>query len=223
MRIAELSERSGVGIPSIKFYLREGLLPAGEKTSANQTSYGDEHLVRLKLVRALIDVGGLGMSAAKAVLATIDTDSYPIDRAFGVAQRAASRSIPSVDVVPSQPARDTIQQLVSDRGWKVSATNPGRAIAGRVVETYTQLGQSTLLEAIGEYADAALIVARADLNAVAARRERAAMVETVVVGEALGDTLMAGLRRMAQEHVSHELFARQPPTDDDLDCEDDLP
>lgn len=222
MRIAELSERSGVGIPSIKFYLREGLLPAGEKTSANQTSYGDEHLVRLKLVRALIDVGGLSMVAAKAVLATIDTESFPIDMAFGVAQRAASRSIPSVDVVPDEPARQAIEKLVRDRGWRVSASNPGRAISGRVVETYTQLEQFTLIDVIGEYADAALIVARADLNAVAARLERAAMVETVVVGEALGDTLMAGLRRMAQEHVSHELFPIQLPIDEDFDCEDDL-
>ena len=220
MRIAELSELSGVGIPSIKFYLREGLLLAGEKTSANQTNYGDEHLVRLKLVRALIDVGGLSVGAAKTVLAAIDTDSYPIDMAFGVAQRAASRSIPSADVVPDEPARRVIENLISDRGWKVSPINPGRAIAGRVIETYTQLGQSTLIDAVADYADAALIVARADLNAVGARLERAAMVETVVIGEALGDTLMAGLRRMAQEHISHELFATAPATDP-IDCEDE--
>ena len=221
MRIAELSELSGVGIPSIKFYLREGLLPAGEKTSANQTNYADEHLVRLKLVRALIDIGGLSVGAAKTVLAAIDTDSYPIDMAFGVAQRAASRSIPSADVVPAEPARRAVETLISDRGWKVSPVNPGRAIAGRVIETYTQLGQSTLIDAVDAYADAALIVARADLEAVGARQERAAMVETVVIGEALGDTLMAGLRRMAQEHISHELFPTEPTTQD-IDCEDDL-
>ena len=221
MRIAELSDRSGVGIPSIKFYLREGLLPAGEKTSANQTNYGEEHLVRLRLVRALIEVGGLSMAAASTVIAAIDTDSYPIDMAFGVAQRAASRSIPSADVVPDENSRATIEKLISDRGWKVSPINPGRAISGRVIETYTQLGQSTLIDALGEYADAALIVARADLKAVAARVERAAMVETVVVGESLGDTLMAGLRRMAQEHVSHELFPVHPSATEDLDCEDE--
>ena len=36
MRIAELSRRSGDSIPSIKFYLREGLLPAGTATGRNQ-------------------------------------------------------------------------------------------------------------------------------------------------------------------------------------------
>jgi DNA-binding transcriptional MerR regulator len=225
MRIAELSERSGVGIPSIKFYLREGLLPTGEKTSANQSSYGDAHLVRLRIVRALIEVGGLSLLAAKSVLAAIDSESLPIDQAFGVAQRAASRSIPAADVIPGADARRAVDALIAERGWLVSPINPGRAITGRVIETYEQLGQSTLADTLGEYADAALVVARADLRAVGERGERGAMVETVVVGEALGDTLMAGLRRLAQEHVSRELFATQTTqiSEIDIDCEDGTP
>ena len=42
MRIAELSSRSGTSIPTIKYYLREGLLPAGEATGRNQADYGDD-------------------------------------------------------------------------------------------------------------------------------------------------------------------------------------
>jgi len=33
MRISQLSAESGVPIPTIKYYLREGLLPGGEATS----------------------------------------------------------------------------------------------------------------------------------------------------------------------------------------------
>nr|MDT0525976.1 MerR family DNA-binding transcriptional regulator [Streptomyces sp. DSM 41633] len=36
MRLAELSERSGVPTATIKYYLREGLLPAGRRISATQ-------------------------------------------------------------------------------------------------------------------------------------------------------------------------------------------
>ena len=36
MRMAELSRRTGVPVPTIKYYLREGLLPPGERTSPNQ-------------------------------------------------------------------------------------------------------------------------------------------------------------------------------------------
>ncbi len=41
MRVAELSRRSGVSVASIKYYLREGLLPPGELTSPNQAHYGE--------------------------------------------------------------------------------------------------------------------------------------------------------------------------------------
>ncbi|RAC11977.1 MerR family transcriptional regulator, partial [Burkholderia multivorans] len=54
MRISELSRRSDVPVATIKYYLREGLLPAGERTSATQAVYTDAHVNRLALIRALL-------------------------------------------------------------------------------------------------------------------------------------------------------------------------
>ena len=45
VRIAELSSRSGTSIPSIKFYLREGLLPSGEATGATRARYDESHVL----------------------------------------------------------------------------------------------------------------------------------------------------------------------------------
>ena len=39
MRISELSARSGVSVATIKYYLRERVLPEGERTSATQATY----------------------------------------------------------------------------------------------------------------------------------------------------------------------------------------
>ena len=36
MRISELARRSGLPVATVKYYLREGLLPAGEPTAATQ-------------------------------------------------------------------------------------------------------------------------------------------------------------------------------------------
>jgi len=44
--MAELSKTSGVPVATIKFYLRERLLPAGERTGPNQSIYGEQHLRR---------------------------------------------------------------------------------------------------------------------------------------------------------------------------------
>jgi DNA-binding transcriptional MerR regulator len=73
MRIAELSRRSGIPVPTIKYYVREGLLPPGELTSPNQAQYDETHVRRLKLIRALVDVGDLSIAATRDVLASIDS------------------------------------------------------------------------------------------------------------------------------------------------------
>ena len=65
MRISELSRESGVPVATIKFYLRERLLPDGVLTSATQAQYDETHVARLRLVRALIGPGGLSIAAAR--------------------------------------------------------------------------------------------------------------------------------------------------------------
>ena len=55
MRLAELCAATGVPSATVKYYLREGLLPAGEWVSATRAEYGPEHVERLRLIRALVD------------------------------------------------------------------------------------------------------------------------------------------------------------------------
>ena len=223
MRMSELSERSGVAVPSIKFYLREALLPPGEYSSPNQASYSDEHVQRLRLVRALIDVGGLSVSAVRTVLAAIDDTALPLDWAFGLAQHAIPVGVVEEEFDDTARGSREVQAALSEAGWQISARNPGRAMSARVVDSYERLGHERLIHVLPAYMRAAEIVAEADLSAVADAPDRAAMVETVVVGTVLGDTLFAGLRRMAQERVSDRYFPAPtgavPPTE--LECDDD--
>lgn len=213
MKISELSSRSGVPVATVKFYLREGLLAAGEKSSQNQASYDASHLSRLRLIRAFIEVGGLSVASARAVLAAIDDDSLP----FGVAVGIAAAALPSgpAPVVPADDAEQgrgqrDLEALVAKRGWTVDPGNPGWALAARVIDDYAALGREDLLTTLPVYADAAELVAAADLQTVADAPGRAEMTETVVVGTVLGDSLLAGLRRMAHENVSRTVFPVPP-------------
>jgi DNA-binding transcriptional MerR regulator len=72
MRLAELVRRSGVPRSTIKFYLREGLLPAGEAVGRNQARYGPAHLERLELIRALREVAGLQLDVIARVARQLD-------------------------------------------------------------------------------------------------------------------------------------------------------
>ena len=83
IRIAELSATSAVATATITYYQREGLLPPGEATGPNQASYGEEHIRRLRLIRSLIDVGGLSVAFARGVLGAVDTPDLRLAQVFG--------------------------------------------------------------------------------------------------------------------------------------------
>ena len=207
MRISELSSRSSVPVPTIKYYLREGLLQRGELSGPNQAAYGESHVRRLRLIRGLIEVGGISVAAAKTVIEAIDSD-LPVEQTFGIAQRAVSE-----EVDPASLDADAVAAVDAVlEGWQVSAENPGRLAAARALSAFAAAGQRDLRGWVQRYAAAALLVAAADLDEVDARDGRLDKAELVVVGTALGDALLSGLRRAAQEHVSAErYFAAQPP------------
>src|SRR5215218_2657107 len=109
MRMAELSRVSGIPVATIKFYLREQLLPAGERTGPNQSRYGGDHLRRLRLIRGLLDIGGLSVATARGVIEAVDSE-LPLAHSFGVAQQAVSAKIDPADIDPEALA--SIDQLV---------------------------------------------------------------------------------------------------------------
>jgi DNA-binding transcriptional MerR regulator len=206
MRMAELSTTSGVPVATIKYYLREALLPAGERSGPNQSLYGPEHLRRLRVIRGLLDVGGLSIAGARQVIDAIDSD-LGLAHTFEIAQRTVSPQTDPAGVDPDAVAR--VDEIL--RGWHVSPENPGRLAAARVLQTFAELGQPDLSGWVPGYAAAALAVAEADLNEIDARTDREAKTEMVVVGTVLGDALFAALRRAAQEHVSVERYVPPSP------------
>ena len=203
MRIAELSRRSGTSIATIKYYLREGLLPAGTATSRNQAEYSEAHRHRLRLIRALIDVGGLSVAAARNVLTAVDAPDLPTHFLLGAAHGSLVRPRRRDTEDESwRAARDEVVALVQRRGWYVDIDCPDVFHAADAVAAFRTLGQEDMLEAMETYADAAELVAAREVDAVIARGERARMVEGVVTATILGEAILNAFRRMAQQDAS---------------------
>lgn len=51
MKIGELAKSTGTSIESIRFYEREALLPAPQRSENNYRVYGEEHVERLTFIR----------------------------------------------------------------------------------------------------------------------------------------------------------------------------
>lgn len=92
VKIADLSEETGIAVPSIKYYVREGLLPPGEHSGRNSVSYDASHARRLRLIRALREIGGLPIDAIRSILETADDHDTTLHNVLGSVQRALDSS-----------------------------------------------------------------------------------------------------------------------------------
>ncbi|MCD2467875.1 MerR family transcriptional regulator [Streptomyces sp. NPDC056269] len=206
MRIGELSRRTGVSIPTIKFYVREGLLPAGELTSPNQASYGEAHVQRLRLIRALLDVGGLSVAAIREVILAVDDPERSVHKLLGT---VASGLVPRYDRESHagiEEARKQVAALIAARGWRVQQGNPAAEALAVALAAVDEAGHGGFSQVLDAYADAAEQVARADLDYVAGNVAREVLVESVVVGTVIGDAMFSALRRMAQTDTSDRMY-----------------
>jgi DNA-binding transcriptional MerR regulator len=203
MRIAELSARSGVPIPTIKYYLREGLLDPGVARAANQADYSERHVQRLRLIRALIDVGGVPVAAARDVVAALGRTDLSPHELLGVAHEAvAPTRHPDRASDAWRQARHDAETFVAGRGWRIGPESAAMNQLADVLAALTALEVSEVLATLDAYADAALTLARVEVDNVIARVEPARMLELVVLGTVLGEALFAALRLLAHEQAS---------------------
>lgn len=126
MKISELSECSGVSIGTIKFYIREGLLPRGKMLAPNQADYGEEHLTRLKLIRALKEIGNLNTKAVREIVAAIELPPDESGNVFNLFLRQMRNTRPAPTLDPNKVAqtKQDLMGLLTERGWSVETDHP---------------------------------------------------------------------------------------------------
>ncbi|MDG9702009.1 MerR family transcriptional regulator [Streptomyces sp. DH37] len=211
MKMSELSRRSGVPVPTIKFYLREGLLPAGRATATNQAEYEEDHLRRLRLVRALITLGGLSVAATREVLEAI---AEPLDRYrtlgvthYALRPPAAGASRSGEDGADDDGSTAEVQRLIERMGWTVTEASPLREALAAGLRALREVGAAYGADELAPYAELAAATARLDLDHLAGIEDRIDIAERALVLTVLMEPVLATLRRMAQEHESALRYA----------------
>lgn len=201
MRMAELAERSGESVATIKYYRREGLLPPGEPTAPNQADYGQQHVDRLRLVRVLRDVADLPVAAIRTVLEAVDDPSRPIHEVVGAAHRALDPGQPE----PDPEARAMADGVIARAGWQVADDAPARDTLARALAALDVLGVGATEAALDRYVTAADQVAAQEVAVTldgAEEPSRDVLVTSVVVGTVVFEQVLTAMRRLAQEHHS---------------------
>ncbi|MCC5578675.1 MerR family transcriptional regulator [Microtetraspora sp. AC03309] len=212
MRISQLSAESGVPIPTIKYYLREGLLPQGDQTAATRAEYDQSHLRRLRLIRALLEVGRLPVATIRKVIDAVEDERLSVHDMLGAAHYALSTPVePHPEEEDWRGARELVDEMVADLGWGVHPLAPARDELTQTVVTLKRLGMPTSREDLLPYATAALeLVREQDITKIPFDGPRDVAVETLVICEVLYGKAFDVLRRLAQESESARILDAAP-------------
>lgn len=210
MRMAELAARSGLSVATIKYYLREGLLEPGRRTSVNQAVYSEVHLERLRLIRALATIAGLPLSTIRDVVHSVAADSSVLE-AMALTQDAVVGSAGSVaesdtDGAPREAAT-IVDEVIRARGWQCEPGSPAYVAAVRAVEGLADEQLASVLEHIDDYAHAADAVGRTDLHTIVEAQTRDEMIRGAVLGTVLRRPLLEALVLLAQQHHAREMLS----------------
>jgi len=210
MRISELAAESGVPVATIKFYLRSGLLPEGRQTAPRQAEYGELHLSRLRLIRALLGSGGLSVAAAGEVLKQLDQPPESTHGLLGAAHHALDTGVRAKagQEITEHPRADA---MLASLGWSIDPED--HLSRYRLEEALAGLEAAGFVPPPGfpdMYASAMRQLATRELEQLPLGTPAEAM-RYVVLGTVLIEPLLLALRRLAQQDVSARNFADTAP------------
>ena len=221
MWISELSERTRVPIDTIKHYLRIGVLHRGRPIADRRSEYDETHVERLRLIRAMIEVGGMRLDTVRRVFDSVDESQASLRDARGLAHYELSRRFLDDDHEPSAESLATVDGVIARQGWDIWEHSAHRVALAASLDTLGEVDSSVDDDLLDFYARMAGEIAAFEISHVDASSSHDAAIRNVVIGTVLYEPLIILLRRLAQEHASRDWAAEEswlptepPPADD---------
>ena len=200
MQLNELSQQSGVSPASIKYYLREGLLPAGNVVHVTRAEYSVRHLERLTLIQALRRIVGLNIAQIGGLVKMAD-DGVPRLDLLAAVQRVVL-NLENYTTTIGGDAAAASDAVVRLRGWPDSPSDARNALAAHL-EMMASLSIPASEEVLETYSKAMDDVAGLDIAATTAPESVDELILTAAVGMHTHSQLLLKLLALAQ--ASHAI------------------
>lgn len=195
MLISELVDRSKVPTATVKYYIREGMLPPGTSEGSRKATYSDDHLARLRLIRALLTVADLPLARIKAVLALLDSNDS--DTGFLLREAISAIGAPGAAEGAATPRAAAALPLLAP-GY--TAHEPGMTMLDNALLALEDAGIDLTPERIRLYSQAMLTIAETEVQAIPDDPREA--VRYTVLGTVVVEPLLIALRRLAQQSAA---------------------
>jgi DNA-binding transcriptional MerR regulator len=198
--VSELAERADVPLATVKYYLREGLLAAGEQIGPRRAEYDESHLRRLRVLRLLREVGEVPVSSLRLIVDALDDDDLPVHDAMTLIA-----DVITADPEPGEQDRAAlamVDEVVAAMGW--DAIRPESVDRLRLAALVSMLNAPGPLganvEILSFYAGIADQLSRAEMSFVDHTMERSRLLEDMVTGSVVYGQVFELLRQLGHEH-----------------------
>lgn len=200
MKISDLSRESGTSIPTIKLYIRKGMLPPGNLTSPNQAVYDGGHLERLDLIGRLKEYAGLSIDTIANVLGAAGAKGTRYE-AMGAGIDASGKDLVFAEnnVQDASPGYVALRTLIKNKDWPLSEDDASLIEAARALDQALEGWPFDFPEdRLEQYADIASQLA--DIEITDDWREglnQDGILKFALLGTFLFEPFILALRRMA--------------------------
>jgi DNA-binding transcriptional MerR regulator len=133
LSIGQLAQRTGVKIPTIRYYEAEGLLPQAPRTLSGRRTYGAAEVERLSFLRHARMLG-FELDAIRELLALADRPGQPCEEVDRIARTHRDR-------IAEQIERLTRLQAELDR--MIDTCGHGKIGQCKIIESLASLGKAT--------------------------------------------------------------------------------
>jgi DNA-binding transcriptional MerR regulator len=200
MQLKELSGQTGISAASIKYYLREGLLPAGQTVHATRAQYSAKHVERLELIQALRRIVGLNIEQIRSLLKMADDGAPRLALLAAVQRVVLDLDTPAAGNGDLHaPAADAVVRL---RNWPDYPSDARNALNAHL-ELMKSLNVPVSVDVLDTYSKAMDDVAGLDIAATTAPGSVDQLILTAAVGMHMHSQLLLKLLALAQ--ASHAI------------------
>lgn len=195
MLISELVEASKVPLATIKYYIREGMLPPGDSEGSRRASYNDGHLERLRLIRALLTVADLPLARIKAVLSLLDRRDA--DTSTVLREAITAIGDPAITEGGATPRAD---EALASFAPGYAPHEPAMSMLEKSLVALDDAGVSVKSDRLRLYSQAMLTIAEAEVAAIPSNPNDA--LRYTVLGTVVVEPLLVAMRRLAQQSLA---------------------
>lgn len=208
MKLGRLAERSGASTATIKYWVREGILPPGRLRNQTTAEYSDRHVERIQLIKTLRRRFNLSIVDISNLTGMIDDECVPLIEVMQECQLIATGlRRPRGDVPEDYVAVATT--AVCRAGWP-DVPSVARAALAEALWQADQAGFQISADGLVRYAEAISRIAQADVERVMAAgegesRSRDGVALGLLVGADIQVRLLLAVNQLA--HTSAAINA----------------